>query len=769
MSDTPKLATEDQVKSVADTFTELYNHQGKQIKSIESGIIDTILPSSPAPTKRGQYVVSAVGVYINFKDSNNQAISVTEEEFTSGIVYLVYNGTNSRKVVIPIEANGKVEEGEIRPVGGGKIFDFSLPKKQAEKVMFIGNEEQVIFQFIRGYIKPPSEFTDNTNNWLSAKVLNSKPNTKYLIHGFPAVSSTSNSIHGIRVGFKVNGIWKTVSSELNTTSIEVTTPINYTDFYVAVAAEANVGLDPENNKYKDTFGIKLVEFTESYLIGETLKGNIKTPQIQNMEKSIEALEKDHNNYFFGSGAPVLTKGKKGDMYLDVLTNIKYYKEDLLWSTNHFSLEIPLKTSVENIFEQQDITVFRLKNRMKYVPKYNGDFLVDITTIAESYIQKESFCYIDINNGLDTNNGTESQPFKTIKKALELGNFNLYIKSGWYDRLSTSFENRDIDVEKCVIVCEDNTFLTSSDSASEYVFTAEPDGLLKTTRSAIYSIIDISAKFDKKTGFFHFKETFTKEECLSNIHSFYKDGNTLYVNTDKNLDDNIKLVLQTNNLQFFLGENCKMFYLENANIYVQHPSSALSVKSNMVSQSNAIVCIKNVNTYLNRLGNGIAVDNLINVFTQNCGGYGMRRDALNYHTSKLSAGYKKMQTIEINGWSYDTGLDSPGEGSSNGSTAHEGMSIYRFGGNFEVSRGSTVVDVNDGIKSINFDVVAIGSYLGSTASFHVQDGKMWLYNCIGYDSTNVCNAIGALNSPTIYYDNECILLGRKVGNVEPIVD
>lgn len=121
MSDIPKLATEDQLKSVADTFTELYNHQGKQIKSIESGIIDTIIPTSPAPTKRGQYVVSAVGVYVNFKDSNNQAISVTEEEFTSGVVYLVFNGTNSRKVVVPIEANGKVESGDVRPINGDTI------------------------------------------------------------------------------------------------------------------------------------------------------------------------------------------------------------------------------------------------------------------------------------------------------------------------------------------------------------------------------------------------------------------------------------------------------------------------------------------------------------------------------------------------------------------------------------------------------------------------------------------------------------------------
>jgi len=122
MSEIPKLATEDQLKSVADTFTELYNHQGKQIKSIESGIIDTIVPASPAPTKRGQYVVSEPGIYVNFKDSNKQSISVTEEEFTSGAVYLIFNGSDSRKVVVPIEANGEVREGDKRPISGSEVY-----------------------------------------------------------------------------------------------------------------------------------------------------------------------------------------------------------------------------------------------------------------------------------------------------------------------------------------------------------------------------------------------------------------------------------------------------------------------------------------------------------------------------------------------------------------------------------------------------------------------------------------------------------------------
>ncbi|EHO05410.1 hypothetical protein HMPREF9714_03348 [Myroides odoratimimus CCUG 12901] len=124
MSNNPKLATEQQVKDVSDTFTEIINHQGKQIKALESGVIDAIEPSSLAPTKRGEYKVTKVGVYINFKDANGQPISVTEEDYSSGNVSIIFNGNNSRMLIVPITFEGEVKEGETRGVNGNEVFKF---------------------------------------------------------------------------------------------------------------------------------------------------------------------------------------------------------------------------------------------------------------------------------------------------------------------------------------------------------------------------------------------------------------------------------------------------------------------------------------------------------------------------------------------------------------------------------------------------------------------------------------------------------------------
>ncbi|ALU25272.1 hypothetical protein [Myroides odoratimimus] len=123
MSNNPKLATEKQVQDVSNTFAELFNHQGKQIKALESGVIDAIEPSSPAPTKRGEYKVTKPGIYLNFKDGNGQPISVTEEDYSSGNVSIIYNGTDSRKLVVPITFEGEVKEGDTRGVSGGEVFD----------------------------------------------------------------------------------------------------------------------------------------------------------------------------------------------------------------------------------------------------------------------------------------------------------------------------------------------------------------------------------------------------------------------------------------------------------------------------------------------------------------------------------------------------------------------------------------------------------------------------------------------------------------------
>ncbi|WP_313138397.1 DUF5040 domain-containing protein [Myroides sp.] len=119
----PKLATEAQVQGVSDTFIEIINHQGKQIKALESGVIDAIEPSSPAPTKRGEYKVTKPGVFLNFKDANGQPISVTQEDYSKGNVSIIFNGVDCRVLIVPITFEGEVKEGDTRGVSGGEVFN----------------------------------------------------------------------------------------------------------------------------------------------------------------------------------------------------------------------------------------------------------------------------------------------------------------------------------------------------------------------------------------------------------------------------------------------------------------------------------------------------------------------------------------------------------------------------------------------------------------------------------------------------------------------
>ncbi|MGL5276427.1 hypothetical protein [Myroides sp.] len=155
MSNNPKLATEKQVQDVSNTFAELFNHQGKQIKALESGVIDAIEPSSPAPTKRGEYKVTKVGVYINFKDGNGQPISVTQEDYSSGNVSIIFNGTNSRMLIVPITFDGKIEKGDTRGISGNEVYLKTVNKeyynKSQQSSKFNSQEKELNINLIEGY------------------------------------------------------------------------------------------------------------------------------------------------------------------------------------------------------------------------------------------------------------------------------------------------------------------------------------------------------------------------------------------------------------------------------------------------------------------------------------------------------------------------------------------------------------------------------------------------------------------------------------------
>ncbi len=170
----PKLATEKQVQEVSDTFIEIINHQGKQIKALESGVIDAIEPSSPAPTKRGEYKVTKPGVFLNFKDANGQPISVTQEDYSSGTVSIIFNGVDCRVLIIPITFEGEVKEGDTRGVSGNEVFS-SLPEYIESVNLFNENNVQN-----NKYVTTNSAIIQTGSGWSCSEFIPVDPVDYYL-------------------------------------------------------------------------------------------------------------------------------------------------------------------------------------------------------------------------------------------------------------------------------------------------------------------------------------------------------------------------------------------------------------------------------------------------------------------------------------------------------------------------------------------------------------------------------------------------------------
>lgn len=176
-----KLVRESQVKALTDVTIEAINALSAEVKTVASGIQGTIKPNSATPTEQGMYVCEAIGTYINFGN-----IEISETDFTSGIVYIVFSIPNIfKKYIVPISANGEVKEGDFRAVSGDEVAkEFYLNSETGllySKIDFGGKNLFLIENVINGsYISSSGTltplpgtscgfviFSDNTENSLT--------------------------------------------------------------------------------------------------------------------------------------------------------------------------------------------------------------------------------------------------------------------------------------------------------------------------------------------------------------------------------------------------------------------------------------------------------------------------------------------------------------------------------------------------------------------------------------------------------------------------
>lgn len=151
------------------------------VAGVQFGIKDVVLPGSPAPFQTGQYPVKEPGVFVNFKDSNGQSISVTNDDFMTGIVYIIYNGNYSYKYIAPIPINGEVKEGDMRAVSGGEVYKSVITKNGIKTIIVknLFNKSNII----NAYINNISGDLINNSNAMCSFWIKIQPDTAYSISG----------------------------------------------------------------------------------------------------------------------------------------------------------------------------------------------------------------------------------------------------------------------------------------------------------------------------------------------------------------------------------------------------------------------------------------------------------------------------------------------------------------------------------------------------------------------------------------------------------
>ena len=350
---------------------------------------------------------------------------------------------------------------------------------------------------------------------------------------------------------------------------------------------------------------------------------------------------------------------------------------------------------------------------------NGDVKVHYDVAAKKMPTTKTY-YVDVVNGDNTNSGTESQPFKSINRALRYGDADtIIVKKGVYgwsngDGGSTIYQTKPFNLigEKGVIIGAHRDNLTwTADTTHSKVY--------KTTATNVVEIVDAfnidNIKFLKKV---------TSVDLVSSTKgSYYINGTEIYVrlHDDRKPDEYV--------LPNMVNPSLK---ITDLSVYIENVVFTNGLKHTSTNGTHSLYA-KNVDFLVGTNDNALSVVGSDSIL-QNCRAMYATRDGFNYHHNN---GIKN-KAIEIDCIGAYNGRD--GADQNNGSTMHDGGTIIRVGGEYHHNHGPNVIDVNDGGKSYNVGVhahhsTAVGNV--SNVDFRVRDegggSEMYLVNCVSHDS------------------------------------
>lgn len=352
-------------------------------------------------------------------------------------------------------------------------------------------------------------------------------------------------------------------------------------------------------------------------------------------------------------------------------------------------------------------------------------------------------WVDPLNGLNTNPGTEAQPFLTIEKAYTVAaaGDTIMLKDGIYFRpnawVSTAL------IQKSINIIAVNPGKVTIPFCDNLIYTLTSGNVYQVNRSNVKDVVD----FTFHEYGYKYKKVNSIVECQNLVGSWYTDNTVLYVHALSNKSPDSKKVFALLTGIHFKATND----LAPLNLYLEGISiiggDSGNVRMDRISAANAMSLYNKKCKFLYTTGNdgfadSINADGVDFAFSQDSICAYSNKDGFNYTANNSATTVNPPKFIEVNCKGINNGLPNIIDpNTNNGSTAHNGSKGIRMGCTYYGNMGGNLVDVQAGTQSLNFNPV---TYDPKSKTNDVYDtnicaqqagAEMWVYDAIAFGAAN----------------------------------
>ena len=288
---------------------------------------------------------------------------------------------------------------------------------------------------------------------------------------------------------------------------------------------------------------------------------------------------------------------------------------------------------------------------------------------------------------------------------------------------------------------------------------QDSGVYKITQKKNYDVIDIfNTKCDDFKGMPRpYKKVSSIIECVNEKGTFYQASASadVYCNPHNNHNINDCLLLVSTKMIVVNSSVKSKVFLQN----VGFPANAFRHNPTTIDAEIYIDSCK----FFRNPNDALSLTGIYKAYLNNSvASYGSK-DGFNYHSSS-----EETTVVEVNCTSYGNGKLKMSGGnttshSNNGSTAHDGISILRAGGDYFDCQGPIVADVGDCL-SVNFGCSAFDIAEGITGHksaflFENVSKKAYVIDCKGGGDNTDYGVKGDVNTTIVGFNGKRIYNGK----------